>query len=438
MMRVAGRSGGMRYTPNVAAMGAQSQLIEPPEAFGWSPPCAIYKTPAGLYTTTWDPRDYAPTGTAYYVDVATGDDGNAGTAEAPLKGIDTAMAKADCVVAYVKPGHYYRDQSMTAWPARNFSLRRWPGESGRILCSWAQTGLTFVNDPTYTNTWTTTRTNVLRVLDCINTDSDGDYVQLTHVADAATCNTTENSWATDGGTVYVNRADDAQPTFDNTWLLVAIAANTSMIGNYTWYIEYCDFLGMAVLLTSNATGQTPTLYAYHCTFKFAGGYKGGAGGNGNGISIDGSYAYLKDCVTAKCGNDGFNYDTANTNLPYGLELDTIAYANGVYSNTATAQGSSAHAGHVVRLNSEYYGNNQENAWDTEGLSWNLACNFHDPVGAAGADRDCNYRSSSTMWVDGCTSTGATYDLSCGAGDTIYYRDLTTEVNNAPGGSYIPY
>ncbi len=419
--------------PVAAARGrmpAASAGYAPPAAFGWNPPLTVLKSPAGIFTYVFDPTAYAPAGTAYYVDVATGNDSNAGTLAAPLKTISAAIAKADAVVVYIKPGTYayptgYFNGDL---PARSMAFRRWPGESGSVVWGWVDTGLTWAQDETYTHCYKTTRSMVSLVVDRLTTDAAGDLVVLTNVADVATCESTAGSWVAVGSTLYVHRADEAAVTGDNTWVCMW-TPQVKGTGGYTWYFEHIDFVGVGLKLSTGVAGDHPLMVVNDCSIKY---------GAENGIYVTAGTLYLVDSVIAKMSPDGVNYNASGAYLPYGLELGCAMRACGVWAKAATAQASSAHYGRIVRINGEYSGSYQENIWDVDGYSWNLGMNLHDPVGASGGERASNWRASSYSGVAGGTASGATYDLDEGGSGTIYYRDCTMGGTNYAGGSYAAY
>ena len=404
-------------------------LVPPPAGFGWAPPLTIYKTYEGDYTTTFDVQTYAPTGAAYYVDSATGNDGWPGTLAQPLKGIDAAIAKADVVVVYIKPGVYHRGDGLGATISKNIALRRWPGESGRIIIPGDVTGLVFAQDPVFTNCYkVTTAWTIEAVIDHTNTDADGDYVLLTEVADLATCDATNNSWIYTGGVLYVNRTDDAEPTINNTWACTT-TNSTTFSGDYTWYMEYIDIVNGMISPQSTAGGQTPTLYMYDCTVKFH-----QVTASGQGVYAQGAHCYTQDCEFAKNYDDGILFIAKDGNNPHVIEINARSYKNGLNAIDTNNQGSSAHEGYAVLLNCEFWANVGAGILDLNGKSWCLGCNIHDSNGGGGTD-NCNYGSATgPMWVDGCISSGSTYDLR----GNVYYRNLTSGGNNVLGGTYLPY
>ena len=74
------------------------------------------------------------------------------------------------------------------------------------------------------------------------TSPDGEYLQLINVASAADCNTTVNSWFSDGVTLYVRLIDDRAPDDD----LLAFLETTCGVddGAYKLWIKGVNFVGV--------------------------------------------------------------------------------------------------------------------------------------------------------------------------------------------------
>jgi hypothetical protein len=168
-----------------------------------------------VWQSDFDPDDYLPrsyfSGTPLFVDFTTGSDAANGQAGTPVKSlwrainlINTAGVPTHVTVT---PGTFPRANwfnsgsvvlTTPAWfevvggeaLAYNGDVLTWPGSP----------------DATYTNTYKSARSNVSRVVNLLTTSAYGNhYVDFTKVADAATCNSTVNSWAQVGSDLYVNR-----------------------------------------------------------------------------------------------------------------------------------------------------------------------------------------------------------------------------------------
>lgn len=91
-----------------ARLGPRPRSVRVPSGFGWSPSFSILEVAPGVFTTSIDPRSLRVTTTRnIYVDIATGNDGNAGTSSAaPKKSISAAINLWANDTIYVMAGTY--------------------------------------------------------------------------------------------------------------------------------------------------------------------------------------------------------------------------------------------------------------------------------------------------------------------------------------------
>lgn len=396
--------------------GLRSVAVSKPSAFSWTPPITI-KRCLSSFTVTPDVSTFAPTGTAYYVDGLNGNDGNPGTAEQPLKKLLTAYNKGDMSVIYAKPVscHYGRTRGFDGTNlTKSFSLRRWPGYSGQVVIHGGQDDLVWTLDGTYTNTWKTTRSAVLRVLDYSLKDSNGYIKRLVQRASPAEVEANPGSWHLDGSNVLWVRTEDSREPDLDIWPIVV---NSCVLkGNITFYAEYCDFYsGYPFWMEDTGAGQTPKCYLKGCGFYH---------GTNNGATLEGvNLGFFQDCIAAKNDNDGFNYHLQNTNIPYGIEVNCQGLDNGDTGGPGNDNGSSIHeGGSIVRVNGTYKRNVGPNIIDVgEAYSWNLGCVASDSASDVSATRH-GFSIDGNMWLHLCRAENNVIDLvSQGAGDNVYRR-----------------
>lgn len=274
----------------------------------------------GSWQSSFDRDVYLPDSsllTTYYVDVATGNDSNSGlTSGLKLKSIHAAVTKGNATGSpyrvLVTAGRYPRANGLnntgTIQPTQNAAI---VAVGGRVVTgpfddlSWPASP-----DPTYTNCYKVSRSNVARVFDIATLDAHGNYTELVNVADAVTCDSTPGSFAQVGSDLYVRRVDGAAVTNANTraHLIQRHLNLTSGFNGKRLYLENIDLEGGVQLGTLSVDGVTDTvIMAQGCSFKYSGGYSGPSYVNDNVAlwNSSGLFAFV-DCEVGSAWKDGFN------------------------------------------------------------------------------------------------------------------------------------
>jgi len=181
--------------------------LTPPSWFTWSLPFTITDR---TWATTLDITTYAPSGTQYYVDFATGSDSSDGLSTGtPKKTLRAVLDLSVPCTIWVKP-HVW--DYTNGWNGRNFndnlSLRRW-GSSGDVVLSNHQPGLSFAlesapNNLVYKSACAVT---IAGVRDAASLDSDGLYTRLTSRASIALVQSS-GGYYVDGSNLYVRLEGD--------------------------------------------------------------------------------------------------------------------------------------------------------------------------------------------------------------------------------------
>jgi hypothetical protein len=380
-----------------------------------------------------DPADYAPEyANTYYVSM-TGNDAAAGTAEAPLRKIKTALAKSGVVrVIILDQGPYDQD---TGWAG--YSLLKSAVVIGHPLGTivsghysdivWA------LDDPGNPHVYHATQTAAGDwAFDAAHVDAKGDYTQLAIQTSAANVEANPGSIYKNGDEFYVRLIDDRPP--DNDVRISVLVSNNMRInpttnGTYSLYVENLFFYGTATAgLVRAATGKTVSFYAKNCHFKYA--------NTTDNLSLQGNaVAYLLNCVTAWGNNDGFNHLGYQENAHKYIEINCKAYENGLTGRDDN--GSTAHTGSTgIRVNGEYSRSVGRTIQDITGSkSWLLGCKAYNPkIGTTGSDGLANRNfavgdaggTAAEMWLDTCRSYGAVADLDVFANALMHVHNLASE------------
>ncbi|AVO23022.1 putative tail fiber protein [Bacillus phage Anath] len=399
-------------------------IITIPDGFRWKTfQVLVKKNIFGNFVNVKNINSLMPVkqGVTYYVDVNKGLDTNNGLTEATsFKSFSVAIQKADAGEILVAPGLYDRNRGWIKYSPPLSSLIVRPMYQGEIIFSTNHEGLTWVAEGT-PNVYKTTRTLTYEVLDSKYYDKYGDYLGLTKRASIAEVSATPNSWYTDGTTVYVRLTDDRTPS--NLVKVYVGGGNGYVAGNKKVYVEGVKFFGGDNPFEGITTAKTDTqeLYFKDCEFKY--GRK--SDDSSNGLNIKGtSLVYSQNCIASKNQRDGFNYHVYNEVIPNAIEVDCVAYENGVQNSENNNNGSTMHdAGNIIRINGTYFSNKGPNVIDVGGChSWNVGCVSFDSRSSTDSS-DTNYlNQDGSMWLDTCVSYDSISDVvTVGAGSTFVRR-----------------
>lgn len=294
----------------------------------------------------------APT-TTYYVDIATGSDSNNGlTSGTKFKSINKAITSGNATNSpykvYVTAGTYYRSEGFTGTssiqPTRDVAF---VAVGGTVSCSPWDTYSSPSLDGTYTNCYPIAVTNVNRVLDLRDKRSNNGYGELLNVATAALCNQRPGTWASVGGTVYINRADGLAVTQNNTrlvrvgcsFLLNAAAAQSVYIGSDDglgrWEFQGSDSVAAMRVTTTSAGGSDKAFVVKNTSFTHAGGFVSTTARCAQFDSYPGIVA-LYACAGSISATDVFNCkNTYSASLPpVFLTVNCYGCPTGSYPGTS--------------------------------------------------------------------------------------------------------
>lgn len=261
------------------------------------------------------------------------------------------------------------------------------------------------------DTYSSTRSNVAWVLDTTQTNADGDFVLLAQVADLTECQATPGSWAQDGTTLYVHRADGSAPTTTvtggNTLPIITSTNLDPNTAGLKLYIEGVDFWGglTAGVCVCRAGDR---IVFNDCSFAY--------GGNPNISGFDITCGLRNNAVPLLIANncrahhnamDGISFNDAGAVGVRGILLDCEAYENG-YAGGHSCNGFTAHNGtKMVVVNGDStrsYGPNVA-IIDAGTQAWCLGTHAADSYGDDDSGPEDFWASGSgcEMWLDTCAS-----------------------------------
>ena len=352
----------------VAAVGANavSYTCPMPTGFNWdnthfpitvsvyNPPGVgravgvVSVTPESLFDSFSTARS-APSAT-YYVST-TGNDSNSGlTSGTPFATLNKAVLTANAggvpTMIRVAPGFYYRTSGVLGISTTVDVA--WMADGGRVTVSGGDNFTAPSHDGTFTNTYSWARANVDKVLDTKQLNRYGNYGELVNVATAAICNVTPNSFASVSGTLYVNRADGAQPTTSNTIVLLSAGtvsglpyvrtATNVFVGGINpgngFDVQGASQNGAMDIYIASPTATQHVCVVKDSSFKYAGGIVNVAP---RGVSVDSfnGLTALFNCRADANATDAFNFHNSNAaNGEYFICVNCTGFDNGRNPNTS--------------------------------------------------------------------------------------------------------
>ena len=247
----------------------------------------------------------------------------------------------------VAAGEYPRFANPTAGGSIVIDIdTAWFAENGRVRTgTWDAYSPPSV-DATYPNTYSWTLSSVARVCDLLTVDADANYLDLTNVTTAALCNITPNSWALEGGKLYVRRRDGVAVMRDNTRVFRSSSGNLRMTGaSVNLYVggltgaDGFDFeggdSGGPVTINPTALPFTKKCASIeNATMKYGGGV-GQPDARGITINSYDGLVFLKNCYLARNITDGVNVH--NQTVPMAAARVTCVTLNCTAQNNGGAQ-----------------------------------------------------------------------------------------------------
>jgi hypothetical protein len=433
-------------TIGLAGRPSAGRRIAPPAGLGF--PFSTYplviRQRGGRFLTDFRPEAHAAAalaGPSYYVDIATGNDANAGTAwGSAVRSIFRATQLGNgggvAFQVRVKAGTYPRASNFTdngtmVVPTQDAAYR---AEGGRVTC-WAGNDLTWPATPeaSYPDCYRVSRGNTLRVLDLAHETPAGDRVEFVKVADVAACQSLPGSWAQVGSDLYLHRADGVAPTNANTRALLVVDAFALDGTAKSVYLEGFDFEGGSNGGVFAHDAAVRDLIFVDCSAKFA----GGAAYLFDAFRVQdttGLVAFVR-CVAACAAKDGFNLHWSLGGTPglAHLAIDCDGHGNGRYSSLSN-NGLTSHDGIVgIDVGGRYRGNYGANlASIGSSRLWCVGTIAGDSLGDTSlggvtGPRDFNTQDSARYWLEQTQSFGSAVSLAADGSSTSLKRRHRTGV-----------
>lgn len=441
---------GSTYGAAVAA--ANPTLVLPPVGFKWdwvNYPVTINKV-GGKYYPTCNPRAWipgiwtAPLATGiFHVSSVSGNDTTGtgigtfiGDFSTAVKTISRAITLANATAApwliLLKGGEIWnRSNGLhttagTLMPTQDCGIISWGGRSTVHTAD----DLTWADDGTGNNTYTSTVANGLRCLDLLNFDSytadDGsiftNHKHLTNVADAAAVRaSTTGAWSIVGGVCYAKRADLAAVTSSNTRLLRSLPVCRFDATTKNVFLKGIDFQGGTTHCLDASYAAVRNIVAEDCSFKYPNTRVATAG---NGIAIDNmtGIAVFVRCHSGSVPTDALNgHQTAN-GPSYVLAIDFKAFDMGNPGATS-CNGLTPHEDFsVIDVNGEYgFARGGTIRATNKSQAWIIGTYPHDDQGDGSNQAEIFAESNARIWSDGVRARG-TVAVNVGSTAAYYHRN----------------
>lgn len=427
-------------TATVVTNQQRAARVYPPRGYdGLVPAFGIYRAGGGVFYTDLDPRSRMPfaladaTQTLYVA--TTGSDAAAGTPEAPLKSIRTAVHnRTGKVVVYIAGGLYDRSIAWTTGePNCDLIVLPWrggPGGDSPWISSMHHAGLSWTATSGQPNVYQATIVSVSTVYDYSEPDQYGDPVPLVPVGSVAAVAAQAGSYYVDGTTIYVRTADDRAP---DSFLRVYSNQRNGLFraSNKGFYIEGGRFEGGThPLHVQSVDGLRNVFTAVDVGVFCAGGSTGK-----NLLAVEGNVdAVLFGVYGARSQLDGLNYHWFNGSgpAPDVVEINCNIRSCG-QDATGTNNCSTMHdGGSIVRINCRFRDAQNRCVHDiNDSRSWNLGVSAAYSIGPSGSTSvgfaaGFDSEDATLMWLDECATVGYTYDVQANGASEVYVSRLESE------------
>lgn len=388
------------------------------------------------FSYTLNDSDYAENTTDIIYLAPDGNNSDAGTYDAPKKGINNAIVAFTSAgktngTIILKDGVYFRGDVNGNVTASCTIKAEHPG---KVFICGASSAVTFSAAAGYSNVYVASRSNTISAVD-LQTDTPIEMIKKTSLSDVEA---TEGSYMIDGSNVYVHMINNTTPTVQNC--ILTLNGNWDIIWNNVEInedmiikVKGLNFIGdskHAINMSTSSNSNDIEYYIENCNSYFS--KTSGAFYNTGVKSV------IKNCKALFSISDGFDYDSA----AYAIELDCVGSYNGK-NDTDTYNGSTAHANsHVIRFGGVYNNNHGPNVADvqTGTTSLNVNCTAYDTnaetAGQPKSDFSCS-QGGCTMFLLNCYSKNSSsrwefYNDARQDNNTMYNFGSVADANKISG------
>ena len=297
------------------ALFDNNKFIDLPSDFSPTLPCDFWRDSNNLIQHNMDFTQYKG-GTKIYVDGVNGNDTSGdGSTTTPFATITKASnvaelgTESDYDIIVRNTSVFFIDESNINITLTDKNLSLYSENGSDINIINGQRNLVWTLDQN--NTYYTTRTNTVKIVDFLNVDKNGNLKPYLSVETLAECRSTTSSWYTDGTLVYVHRSDEVIPTEDNIAVcLLATTIDIDLMGDSTFYAENCNFLtGLPFKINGDPslTNRNGKFVCNNCYFS-CGNDVFGNESNGDSLLVDSiKDTYMFECASSYARRDCFNY-----------------------------------------------------------------------------------------------------------------------------------
>lgn len=325
--------------------------------------------------------------TVYWVSTTGSDASNGSTKALAKRNIHAAITAGNtAAVPYtinILPGIYWRGENFnngtaTVQPSQACRIR---APYGQVVCLTASK-LTWsvATAPRYT----ATRSNVKRIVDLLNYDENGDYVELTLVASEAAVSATPGTWYTDNTSVWVHRADGAAVADANTAALMTVVNGIENTSSGNMWVEGIYQVGGVegcIRARNNTSGR---LFIDECRFS----HNTNATGSDQVIVLNIELVVARNSSSNGAQRDGWDITEFSGDVANGVFVDCVARNSGTVTTTTSNNGFTNHSGSAA------------------------ICINCDSSGSAGAEFACE-GSGTVMVCAGTSGFGGVGDIAAG-------------------------
>jgi len=426
--------------------------ITPPSGFGWdftANPLTVTKQTSGTFTTALDPKSKVNSaifsGPEYYVVLGNANTGDGLTEATAVGSIAVALNKLNTnasatggrirIKGGVGNNLYDLMNGVSDSGAANGLAGIRPTKhtgfigygSARPVTGPVRLALTYTSQGD--GSYTASRNNVARVLDLLNTNAAGDFLDIVERADEATVVSSNGFFVTSGtdtnpNRLRIKRPDGAPVTDTNTQVILLTDAMNIGGNNVDIYVENMELRGGITGGFNANTGGTRNMVLVDVASKYSG--KQGVGGNAFAFSTITGFVGLWRCEGVRSAQDAIS-TTGTFSI---LTVDCKGRDCGMAGSTSN-NGLTQHISMIgIDLNGEYFrnsGGNLRNIGDTQ--VWALGTYAHDDRGDkifGGPLDPCDFNlgGNAKGWFHDIRAAGSTISLATDASTVTNLRNAT--------------